>query len=153
MGPMPRFRALCDRDFVIGEHYRLNVVEERSIANHNNYFARIHDLWMSIPDPMTAKFPTEEVLRKHALCMTGFRRERKFACESKAEARKLAAWLRPQDRDDDYAIISVNDNVVVEWKPLSQSLKGMPTKGQFQASRKAVVAWIEDLIGVREEAA
>lgn len=148
MCPLSRFRSMADRELVIGEHYRLQVVEERSEASHSHYFARLHDLWMSLPDDAATQFPTSEMLRKHALIMTGFRRERKFAAASKEEARKLAAFLRPQDLDDDYAIISINENVVLEWRALSQSRKGMPVKGQFYESKTKVLEWIEDLIGV-----
>jgi len=149
MCPLGRFRSMCDRELVIGEHYRLQVVEERSEASHSHYFARLHDLWMSLPDEAATQFPTSDMLRKHALIMTGFRRERKFAAASKEDARKLAAFLKPQDIEDDYAIISVNENIVLEWRPLSQSRKGMPVKGQFYESKTKVLDWIEDLIGLK----
>lgn len=152
MVPLPRFARMADADFVIGERYRLAPVEERSVASHNQFFAAVHDRWLSLPDAIAVQFPTEEILRKHALIMTGFRRERKFVASSKEEARKLAAFLRPQSVEDDYAIISVSENVVIEWKALSQSLKGMPTKGQFQASKRAVLEWLDDLLGIQAAA-
>lgn len=151
MEPHRRFVGHANRDFVVGEHYRLNAVEERSLASHNQYFAAVHDRWLSLPDEMVMQFPTEEILRKHALIMTGYRRERKFVASSREEARKLAAWLKADQ--DGYAIISVHENVVVEWKALSQSLKGMPTKGQFQASKAAVLEWLDGLLGIEAEAA
>lgn len=153
MVPLPRFARTADREFVIGELYRLAPVEERSVASHNQFFAAVHDRWLSLPDAIAVQFPTEDILRKHALIMTGFRRERKFVASSKEEARKLAAFMRPQSIDDDYTIISVHENVVIEWKALSQSLKGMPTKGQFQASKKATLEWLDALLGVEAEAA
>ncbi len=150
-------RAEADKQYVIGQRYRLVDIEERSQASHNHYFAAVHDVWSSLPDHLVEKFPTEEVLRKHALIMTGFFRERRFAMESPAAARRLAAALKPLDLDEDYAIISVNDCVVIERRPLSQSKKGMPEKGQFNRSKQAVLEWIGDLIGVpttlQEEAA
>lgn len=152
--PLPRFVKAADREFVIGEQYRLSPVEERSLASHNQYFARIHDLWMSLPDHLATDFPTDTVLRKHALCMTGFRHERKFVASSAEEARKLAAFIRPAFMDDDtYRIISVNKNVVVEWTPMSQSYRAMPEKGQFQRSKTAVLDWIENLLGMEKESA
>lgn len=150
MQPHPRFVSRANEQYVVGEHYRLSVVEERSLASHSQYFAAVHDHWLSLPDSMAMQFPTEETLRKHALIMTGFRRERKFVASSKEEARKLAAWLK--DDQDGYAIISVHENIVIEWKALSQSYKGMPTKGQFQASKKAVLEWLEDLLGIQKAA-
>lgn len=149
MVPLRRFAKLADERFVIGEQYRLTAVEERSIASHNQFFASVHERWQSLPDEIAMQFPTEDSLRKHALIMTGFRRERKFVAASKEEARKLAAWLRPHNPDDDYTIISVAENIVVEWKALSQSYEAMPAKGQFQASKKAVLDWLDDLLGIR----
>ena len=153
MIPLPRFHNLVNAEFVVGERYRMTVVEERSTVSHGHYFARLHDQWLSLPDHIATQFPTEQVLRKHALIMTGFRKERKFSASSPLEARKLAAWLRPQGPDDDYTIISVNENVVVEWKAVSQSYRDMPETGRFQASKQAVLDWIDDLLGVKPEAA
>lgn len=151
MIPHRRFLDEARRTFAHGEHYRLAPIEERSLASHNQYFAAIHDKWLSLPDDIAVDFPTPEALRAHALCMTGFRRERKFVASSREEARKLAAWLRPRD-EDSYAIISVHENVVVEWRPLSQSYRAMPRK-QFQESKQAVLDWIDDLLGVERAAA
>ncbi|MEP0323257.1 hypothetical protein [Bauldia litoralis] len=147
---MLRFRPRCDAEFVVHEVYRLDRIDERSEASHGHYFATLNDKWMSLPDKMAVSFPTVEALRKHALIMCGFRRERKFAMSSKIEARKLAAQLKPQFPEDDYTIISVHDTVVVEWKAISQSRQAMPEKGQFQRSKQAVLDWIDDLLGIPE---
>lgn len=141
-------RTEADTQFVIGQRYRLVEIEERSQRSHAHYFAVLHEVWSSLPDSLVEKFPTEEVLRKHALIMQGFFRERRFAAETPAAARRLAAALKPVDLDEDYAIISVNDCVVIERRPLSQSRKGMPEKGQFNRSKQAVLEWIADLVGV-----
>lgn len=149
--PIRHMQRICDRHFVVGEEYRLVEHVERSHANHNHFFARLHDLWQSLPDKLAVQFPTQETLRKHALIMTGHRRERKFVASSVAEARKLAAFLAPQPGDEGYAIISLSENVVIEWKPASQARNAMPSK-VFTESKQAVLAWIEDLIGVAPEA-
>lgn len=149
MEPLARFQKRCDIDFVVGEKYRMAIVEERSAASHSHFFAVINDKWMSLPDDLAVEFASPDILRKHALIMKGFRTERKFVASSQEEARKLAAWLRPRNPDDDYAIISVHGNAVLEWKAVSQSYKAMPEKGRFQASKQAVLDWIDDLLGVK----
>ena len=151
MEPLPHFRKRCDDAFTIGERYRMEAVEERSIASHNHFFAVLTAIWMSLPDELAVQFPTLEIFRKHCLIMTGFRRERKFVASSKEEARKLAAFLRPQTSEDDYAIISLAETVVVEWKAMSQSRKAMPEKGQFHRSKQAVLDYAGDMIGVKPE--
>lgn len=153
MEPIARFMRLYQERYVVDDIYKLDVHEDRSPQSHNFYFARLHELWQSLPDALALQFPNETVLRRHALCMCGFRREKKWVCSSREEARKLAAWLQDDPDDENYALISVAENVVVKWTPLSQSRKGMPTKGQFEDSKRKVLEWIEDLIGVRSEAA
>lgn len=151
MEPLARFARRCDIELVVGELYRMTVAEDRSAASHAHFFATVHEKWLSLPDQLATEFASDEILRRHALIMKGFRRERKFVASSQEEARKLAAFLRPQTIDDDYAIISVHGNVVVEWKAVSQSYKAMPEKGRFQASKQAVLDFIDDLLGVSAE--
>ena len=85
---------------------------ERSEISHSHQFAWLHEAFAQLPESLSERFPTEAHLRKHALIQTGFRSERTFACASKAEALRLAAWLRPKD---EFAVIVVRDNVVIEW--------------------------------------
>lgn len=151
MRPLPGFGKRCDALYVVGETYTLAPIEARSSKSHAAFFAYLHDAWLSLPDHLAMQFATEDALRKHALIMTGFRHERKLVLSSKEEARKVAAFLRPQ-AGDGYAIVSVNDCVVVEWRAMSQSYRAMP-KGQFQQSQQAVRDWVDDLLGVTERAA
>lgn len=153
MEPLTRFAPRCDEQYTVGEVYRLDAVEERSQASHSHFFAAVTDRWLSLPDALAIQFPTADALRKHALIMQGFRRERKFVASSEKEARKLATFLRPQTADDDYAIISLHGNVVVEWKAISQSYKAMPRKGEFQRSKEAVLEYLDDMLGIKTEAA
>lgn len=148
---VPRSPKVCDERLVVGELYRCELIEERSLASHNAYFAQIHERWLSLPDHIALQFPSPDSLRYHALIMTGWRRERKFACRDSQEARRLAAALIPPSVDDGYAVISVNDNVVIEWRAMSQSYRAMPRKGDFQKSKQDVLDWIDDLLGIGKE--
>lgn len=149
MQPLARFHNVANSEFVVGELYRMEVVAERSINSHRHYFAALHDLWLNLPDSEAVKFATSEHLRKHCLIMTGYRDERKLATSSPAEARKIAAFIRPRD---EYAIISVAENVVIEWTAKSQSTKAMggPT---FQKSKSDVLDYAAAMVGVRAEQA
>lgn len=147
MVPLARFHNTANANFVVGEHYRMEAIEERSRVSHNHFFACVHDAWLNLPDKIATDFPTEEALRKHALIMTGFREERKFVASSPIEARKIAAFIKPRD---EYAIISVNGNIVIEWTAKSQSIKAMG-KAAFQDSKDKVLGFVADLIGVAPE--
>lgn len=147
---VPRSPKVCDERLVVGELYRCDIIEERSLASHQQYFASIHDKWMSLPDAIATRFPSADALRKHALIETGWRRERRFACSDAQEARRLAKFLTPQSVDDDYAVISIAGNIVIEWRATSQSYRAMPRKGDFQKSKQDVLDWIDELLGIKE---
>lgn len=145
MRPPARFARLCDKQFVVGETYPLAVQEERSGVSHRHFFATVHDLWLALPDSIALQFPTSEILRKHALILTGWHKERRLALSSPEEARKVAAFMT--GRTDDYTLISVAGNIVIERIARSQSTRadGM-RKAEFQRSKDDVLGWIEGLI-------
>lgn len=130
--------------FAPGGRYRVQLVEERSRASHNHYFAAIGEAWRNLPDHMLDEFPSSEHLRKKALVRAGYADERTFVCASKAEAARMAAFMRPMD---EYAIVSVREATVTVWMAKSQSVRAMG-KAEFQASKEAVLDVISRLIGV-----
>ena len=129
--------------FVVGQVYRL--VEDRSIASHNHQFAEIAEAWNNLPENMMEQFPTAEHLRKYALIKCGFANHRQFIASSKAEALRIAAFLRPMN---EYAIVSVTGCIVNEFTAQSQSRRAMGPK-DFQASKQAVLEFCANLIGVK----
>lgn len=133
----------ADQQFVIGETYRMEAREERSARSHSHYFACVHEAWMNLPEHEALRYPTAEHLRKYALVMTGYRDERTIACASKAEAERVAAFVRPMD---DYAVVSVREAVVRVWTAKSQSVRAMGKK-PFQESKTKVLDFLADLIG------
>jgi len=143
--PLPRFAKQADKQFVVGMTYPLEVCEERSGNSHRHFFAVVHELWLRLPDSVAMQFATSEKLRKHALIMTGWRKERKLALSSAEEARKVAAFMT--GHGDDYTLVSVAGNVVIEWTARSQSTRadGM-RKAEFQRSKDDVLGWIEGMI-------
>lgn len=149
MKPLPRFHNVCNAEFTIGELYRMEAIEERSVVSHRHYFAALHDLWLNVPERISMQFPSDEHLRKHCLVMTGFRDERSFVAASKAEALRLAAFIRPVD---EYAIVSVHEATVLVWTAQSQSMKAMG-KARFQQSKQAVLDYAADMVGVTAAAA
>ncbi len=143
--PLPRHVAACDERFCIGERYLIDPIEERSERSHRHYFCCVKESWLNLGDDQAMQFPTPEALRKHALIMTGHREERKLVASSPAEARKIAAFIKAPG--DDYLIVSVNGNIVIEWRAKSQSYRAMggPT---FQKSKTDVLEFLSALIGV-----
>lgn len=132
--------------FVAGEHYQVATIEERSINSHNHFFAALNDLYGNLPESIADSFSSVEHLRKRALIATGWRDERSIVCASKAEAQRVAAFVRPMD---DFAAVSVHESAVVVWTAKSQSMRAMG-KETFQRSKDDVLNWAAALIGTEQ---
>ena len=147
MQPLPRFHNVCNAEFVVGETYTLDEVKQRSQASHRHYFAAIHTAWLNLPETIAANFPSEDHLRKFALIRTGYRDERSIACASKAEAQRVAAFIKPMD---DYALVVVNEAMVTVYTAKTQKTRAMGAK-EFQASKEAVLDYLAGMIGTNRE--
>lgn len=137
-------RKAADKHFVIGERYALVEHHERSSATHRHFFAAVHEAWQSLPEHMSAQFPTSETLRKFALIRKGFHDSHSIVASSKAEAQRIAAFIRPVD---EFAIVTVEGATVTRYTAKSQSMKAMGAKA-FQASKQAVLDYCDELLGV-----
>ena len=143
-----RFARLCDKSYVAGENYVLLPHEERSSNSHRHYFASVHSAWLNLPERISDQFPTSEHLRKYALVKAGFYDERSFVAASKAEAVRLAAFVKPID---DFAIVTVSECTVRVFTAKSQSMKAMG-KEAFQKSKTAVLDILSQMIEVEPHA-
>lgn len=145
MTPATPFMArLADQHYVIGERYRLAEEHGRSQKSHNHFYAAVQDAWRTLPEAMAEDYPTAEHLRKKALIRAGYADERTIVCGSKAEAQRVAAFIRPMDQ---YAIVTVSEATVRVYTAQSQSLKAMGG-AVFQQSKQAVLEYIDKLLGV-----
>lgn len=144
----PGFQRQADGQFVIGETYRLEVVEARSEVSHRHEFAWLREAWSSLPFDLAMLHPTPEHLRKWALIQAGFCTVTDYACMFKTEAKRLAETLRQQT--DEYAVVIVSDTVVRVVKPESQSMKAMGNE-RFKASKAAILEVVSALIEVPAE--
>lgn len=144
MVPLARFKKLCDRQFVVHEHYTLETVQQRSAQSHNHFFACIHSAWENLPEIHGNRWLTPDALRAWALIQAGYCDETTFICHSKAEAIRLAGYLRSLDGQCE---VVVDGRLVARRVAKSQSVRAMPGK-EFQASKQAVLDVIAKLIGV-----
>lgn len=140
--PLPRFERACDREFAVGEVYRLEAQEQRSMVSHNHYFAALNDIWASLPEEFGDRIASPEHLRKFALIRKGYRDERSVVCASKAEAKRVAGFIKPMD---DFAIVAVDEATVTVYTAKSQSMKAMG-KEQFQKSKSDVLDYCLSLL-------
>lgn len=147
MQALPRFAKVADKQFVVGEQYRMEAVEERSLISHRHYFAQLHEDWLNLPEDISEDFPTQEHLRKWALIKTGYADKQSIVCSSKEEAMKVAAFIEPMDV---YAVVTVEGCVVTKYNAQSQSVKAMG-KEKFQKSKSDVLDYVSAMIGVSKE--
>ena len=145
--PRRGFQKKADQHFVAGETYQLQVVEERSAASHRHYFACINEAWQNLPDHLAERLHSPEALRKYALVKAGFADSRTIDCSSKAEARRLAAFIAPMDP---FAIVKADGSQVHVWTAQSQSMRAMG-KEKFQESKDRVIDVLADMLGVSTE--
>jgi hypothetical protein len=145
MTPLPRFAKMADREFVVGENYRLEIVKERSATSHNHFFACIEEAWRNLPEIYADRWPSAEHLRKWALVRAGFREETTFLASSHAEAVRVGALMRSID---EYAVVTVDGRMVIRAVAKSQSMAAMPGKNEFQDSKDKVLDVIARLVGV-----
>jgi hypothetical protein len=139
----------CDERFVVGQTYSLDEIHARSSATHAHYFAVLHDIWQSLPEEYSEQFPTDEHLRKYALIRTGFHTMQQHVCQSKAEAQRLAAVIKPYDT---YQVVTIKDAVVTVLNAVSQDHRSMD-RATFADSKEKVLDWCADLVGNNRRAA
>lgn len=147
MVPLRRHAKQCDRQFCIGERYTLVPHEERSHRSHAHYFASINDAWMNLREDLAEQFPTSEHLRKWCLIKAGFCDRRTLVASSAAEARRLAAFVKPMD---EFAIVTVSEATVTVYTAQSQSMRAMG-KEAFGRSKQAVLDICAGMIGVQPD--
>lgn len=144
MWPRPAFRREADKQFVVGETYRLGELAQRSHETHAHQFAWLNEAWKTLPERLAAEFPTAGHLRKRALIETGHFHETVLDVGTKEAAIQVATTLRAKD---EFAWIVVRGHVVVMREAKSQSKAAMKPE-EFQASKSAILEWVSALLGV-----
>lgn len=137
----------ADAFYTVGERYLLAPVSQRSDATHKHEFAWLRNAWLTLPDHLAERFPSVEHLRKFALIKAGYCDSHTMTCSSKAEALRLAAYIRPID---EFAIVTVEGATVARYTAKSQSRRAMGAK-VFQESKTAILDIISEMLGVQSK--
>lgn len=144
---VPPSRTMADRYFSEGVTYALEEVHARSHATHAHYFAALHTSWLNLPESIADNFKNEEHLRKYALIKCGFYDSHTLVCASKAEAQRVAEFMRPLD---EFGVVVAKEATVTRYIAKSQSMKAMG-KVEFARSKEAVLEFLAGLIGTTPE--
>ena len=133
-----------------GESVIVEIEGGRSDATHKHQFAWIKDAWANLPESVAWEpwAQTPEMLRKHALIMTGYYQQEVIDCGGDAVAKDVAAKLKAAHANGHgYALAIVREGVAVVRYPESQSRRAMGAS-RFQESKTAILDWIAAQIGV-----
>lgn len=141
MIPLPRFKRLCDQQFEVNEEYPLVILENRSLASHNHYFAALHEGYMNLAEEYAQEFDSIEHLRHWCLCREGFCTQDRYELNTAEDARTLLKVLKAQNKS---TIVKVTGSTVIVYTPESQSMAAMK-KDKFEASKKAVLARVASM--------
>lgn len=135
------------KDYAEGEILHIVDQPERSSKSHNHFFASVHSAWASLPPLMAERFHTPDALRKYALIKAGYCHSDSITCPSHADALRVAAFVRGTD---EFAIVTVQKNMVTRYIAKSQSMKMMGKK-DFQDSKTKVLEILADMLSVPSE--
>jgi hypothetical protein len=141
-------REACSR-YGVGEVVPLDVAHQRSKASHDHFFAVVAEAHGTLPEQLGERFPTPDSLRHYALCKAGFCDVETFSASSRAEALRLAGFIRAGVRDGVQVVVS--GATVTRLTPHSQSLKAMG-KAVFQDSKTRCLELIAGLLETTPEA-
>lgn len=144
MVPKPRYGNVCAKQFVEGHEYPLVILDARSRASHNFYFACLAEGFNNLPENIAARWPTPEHLRAWLLIESGWCEEDEFTLDDEAEAKTAMTKIRKRQP---YARIIRNGRKVIVQYAVSQSAAAMG-KDKFEASKKDVLDLLEHLTNV-----
>ncbi len=140
---IPLNSRAADRQFIVGERYRLEHREDRSSATHAHEFAWLHEAWANLPESLADLYPSPEHLRKRALIEAGYCHEQAIDCGSNAAALRVAAYVRGTDS---FALVIIRGPIVLVRTAKSQSHRAM-NRAEFQASKSAIMEIVAGMLG------
>lgn len=150
MDPLLRYDNVAGRQFSDGEEYPLVVLEARTRASHNHYFATVGEAFQNVPEALAARWPTVDHMRKWVLIETGWFDEKEFDCPDEHFAKRLALFIRTEDSFARISIHRLENGTfkVIVRRAKSQSAASMP-KQEFEDSKRDVLDYLASMIDVK----
>ena len=140
-----RHAKALDAALVIGQQYLIEIHEPHSEKNRRHFFAQLREIWMSLPEEIAERWPTDTAFRKAGLIACGFCKKTEAICATNRQAQDLAASF---SRVDDYVVVDIRDRAIAVWTADSQKRSAM-SQADFQASKTAVLEWAAAQIDVK----
>lgn len=142
--PEGRFKALCERQFVLDETYAWGPVDNVDNGSRGAFFASVRETWNSLAED-DERFPSHEHLRKRALVAAGWCLHSQTVMDTPKDARQLAIQSR---KLDEYAVIQVKANVVDVY--IAKSIAhGQITAEEWRVVKPRALDWVAAQINVK----
>lgn len=138
MKPLPRFKVLCDKQYTVGEEYTLTPPDNRSLRSLRHYMVAVKEGWENLAEEWDGMFESPEHLRKWCLVWEGYATKREIHYDTPKDALASKELIKGLD---EYVVAKVKDNVLMIFRPKSQSGAAMQRQ-EFQDSKERVLARI-----------
>lgn len=149
MVPLVRYGNVAGRQFTEGEEYPLVVLEARTRASHNHFFASVEEAFENLPETVAGRWPTSEHMRKWVLIEVGYFDEKEFECPDEAFAKRLGTFIRTEDSFARISFHRVGKGFkLIVRRAKSQSAAAM-AKEQFEASKRDCLDYLAAMVDVK----
>lgn len=147
--PVSRFWAgIADKNLVVGQQYDLVEEQERSRKSHDQFFAIVGDVFSALPESYAGRWKNSEHFRKYLLIKAGYCNETTTVFSSEEDAQTASDRI---GKLNEYALVVVQGNVVIEWTAESQKYRAMG-KERFQKSKQDLLELMAEFMDVSVEA-
>lgn len=145
--PARRFENYCDSQFVVGERYSIEVIDQVQAGRDKAYHASLREAWKNLPDQFDGQFPHPDDFRAYCLIKCGFCTISRIACASPKAASEALPTIQPEG----FCITHVEGAVITVIKPLSQKMRGGMSKEDRLRSYTETLNFAAGLVGVKSE--
>lgn len=145
--PARRFQNYCDSQFVVGERYVIEVIDEAQSGRDRAYHASLREAWKNLPEEFDGQFPHPDDFRAYCLIKCGFCTIARIACASPKAASEALPTIRPEG----FCITHVEGAIITVIKPLSQKMRVGMTKEDRLKSYADTLTYAAELVGVKPE--
>lgn len=140
---LPRFRKQADEQYVVGQVYILDPIDEHQSGRDKAFHASFREIWKNLPENSPyAKLKCDD-FRRFCLIKTDFYVETIVTMQTEKDAKSIVPVM--QDCGE-FCIVNVTDAVVTRWKAKSQKIRGPMDKEERKESYRAVLDFASALI-------
>lgn len=146
----PAVQERLEAELAAGEVYEFLRVKPRSLASMIEYQKCVKKAFENLPERWASQYDNPTHLRKKCLIALGYRTIREIPQTDAETAQRALTNFKPGDK---YAMMEADGPILRILTARSQSDRGSNpmTREEFEASKRAVLETLADMIGVDYE--